>query len=414
VSGQFVIYSGRVADNSSSLSRLATNHNYVHLRSPLLLVSSERIKQVVGRELAITAPWAGKIHIILYPASSPADLITIVSERFRDGWQYRVAMPDLLERAKYVRAMVQVLLLEYANRTAGERSAEIPPWLIEGLAQEALLGSEQPVIPPAVSGSGGLAMSESFREARLENPLQEAHRVLRVSDPLTFEELSWPRPEHIEGERTGVYHACAQVFVSRLQQMPGGRACLRSMVEQLPRHHNWQFAFLSAFRDRFQRPLEVEKWWTLQLVHFTGRDLANMLSGAESWAKLDELLRQPVLVRSQTNDLPLRSDVPLQTVLRQWDLGAQYQALQVKVRELEGFQVRSAPEAAALAEEYRQLLASYLPEPNKLNGANTRKPPKPRRDAGQTVLALSVLDQRRANFSNAASGLKQAPVEGRL
>jgi len=404
VSGQFVVYSGRVADASSSLSRLATNAHYVYLRSPLLLVSSERIKQTVWHELGITGPWAGKIHIVLYPASSPVDMVTIVSERFRDGWQYRMEMPDLLDRTKYLRAMAQVLLLEYANRAAGERSAEIPFWLIEGLAAEVLLSSEKAVIPPVpTSGGSGLAMSETFREARRQNPLQEAHRLLATQEPLTFEELSWPRPEHFEGDQAGVYRASAQLLVARLERLPGGRLALRSMVEQLPRHQNWQFAFLNAFQPQFQRPLDVEKWWTLQLAHFTGRDLTEMLSSGESWTKLDELLREPVLVRSRTNDLPLRSEVPLQTVLREWGLGLQYPALQSKVRELEAFQLRAPPEAAVLADEYRQLLAAYLPDPDKLAAANPKKLPKPRRDAGETARALSVLDQRRADFSNAAA-----------
>jgi len=37
-----------------------------------------------------------------------------------------VDLADQLERARFVRAMVQVLLLEVANRNAGEHSAEIP------------------------------------------------------------------------------------------------------------------------------------------------------------------------------------------------------------------------------------------------------------------------------------------------
>jgi len=36
-------------------------------------------------------------------------------------------------------------------------------------------------------------------------------------------------------------------------------------------YYNWQFAFLQAFSATFQQPLDVEKWWSLQLLHFTGR-----------------------------------------------------------------------------------------------------------------------------------------------
>ena len=407
VSGQFIIHSARVMDGSSSLSRMATNRNYIYLRPALLPVSSERIKHLVWRELVTAAPWVGKIHISLYTAASARDVVTIVSERFRDGWQYRMEMPDLLDRTKYVRAMVQVILLEYANRTAGERSAEIPTWLSEGLTQEILTASEMAVILPAPQvNANGLGMAETYRQARRENPLEAAHRVLGTLEPLSYEELSWPRPEHLDGEKAELYQANAHLFVSRLQQLPGGRAGVRAMLEMLPHNHNWQFAFLRAFSDRFQRPLEVEKWWTLQLVHFTGRELTQAMSAGESWAKLNELLRSPVQVRTGTNDLPVRSEVPLQTIVREWDRGLQYPTLERKVQELQAFQLRASPEAALLAEDYRQLLAAYLPERAKLAGANPQKLPKPRRDPDETARALNLLDQRRANFSTAATPAK--------
>jgi len=407
VSGQFIIHSSRVADGSSSLARMATNRNYVYLRPALLPISSERIKQLIWRELGTSSPWVGKIHITLYPAFSPGDMVTIVSERFRDGWQYRVEMPDLLDRKKYVRAMVQVILQEYANRTATGRSAEIPPWFLEGLAQEILASSELAVILPVPKvNASGLGSAETFREARRENPLQEAHRLLSTGTPLSFEELSWPRPEHLDGEKAEVYQASAHLFVSRLRELPGGRASLQAMLEMLPQNYNWQFAFLRAFPSQFQRPLEVEKWWTLQLVHFTGRELTEALSTGESWAKLDELLRAPVEVRTSTNALPAHSDVTLQTVLREWDRRPQYSVLQRKAQELQGFQLRAAPEAALLAEDYRQLLMAYLPEMEKLATANPQKLPRPRRNPEETARALNFLDQRRASFSAAANPAK--------
>ena len=85
-------------------------------------VSCERIKQALMRELGATAPWRGTVYLVLYPARAPGDTITITSERFKGGWQYRVDFPDVVERSRYVRAIVQVLLLEVANRTAQEHA----------------------------------------------------------------------------------------------------------------------------------------------------------------------------------------------------------------------------------------------------------------------------------------------------
>ena len=54
--------------------------------------------------------------------------------------------------------------------------------------------------------------------------------------------------------------------MGELLRLPDGRACLQRMLAQLPQHYNWQFAFLEAFHARFERPLDVEKWWALSLA----------------------------------------------------------------------------------------------------------------------------------------------------
>ena len=89
---------------------------------------------------------------------------------------------------------------------------------------------------------------------------------------MTFEELSWPTAANSTGAAGEFYGDSAQLFVDELLSLPDGRACLRAMVAELPRY-NWQFAFLHAFGAYFQRPLDVEKWWALQVVQFTGHDL---------------------------------------------------------------------------------------------------------------------------------------------
>src|SRR5205807_476009 len=80
-----------------------------------------------------------------------------------------------------------------------------------------------------------------------------------------------------------------------------------------------QFAFLRAFQAHFQRPLDVEKWWTLQVLHFTGRDLTQTWPADESWKKFDEIIRSTVQIRVGTNELPLRAEISLQAIIREWD-----------------------------------------------------------------------------------------------
>jgi hypothetical protein len=78
--------------------------------------------------------------------------------------------------------------------------------------------------------------------------------------------LSWPAAEQLVGERGELYRSSAQLFVHQLLNLPEGAACMRTMLEQLPLYYNWQFAFLHAFHELFPQPVDVEKWWSLQLV----------------------------------------------------------------------------------------------------------------------------------------------------
>ena len=134
-------YAARSAQLPPALSSLATNQDFVELEPTLATVSCERIKQMLLRELNVTAPWRGNIYLVLYPAMAAGNPVTITSGRFKNGWQYRVDLPSVVERPRYVRAIVQVLLLELANRTTQERGAEIPLWLIEGFSQLLLASS---------------------------------------------------------------------------------------------------------------------------------------------------------------------------------------------------------------------------------------------------------------------------------
>ncbi len=136
---------------------------------------------------------------------------------------------------------------------------------------------------------------------------------------MTFEALSWPTEQDLADDAGDLYRGSAQLFVGELLRLPDGRACLQAMLARLPQHHNWQFAFLEAFHTHFQRPLDVEKWWALSLAQASGRDAAQAWPLAESWQKLDQAIHAAVQVRTRTNELPLRAEVSLQTIIREWD-----------------------------------------------------------------------------------------------
>jgi hypothetical protein len=392
-SGQFIAYASRSARLPPSLSSVATNQDFVQLEPTLATVSCERIKQLLLRELNVTAPWRGTIYLVLYPASGAGDTVTIKSEGFKNGWQYRVELPTVVARPRYVRAIVQVLLLELANRRTPGRGAEIPHWLVEGFSQLLLASSEVEIIlSPPRAAPNGLNISASFAASRKQTLLQLANQKLGGRPPLTFDALSWPTEHDLaDGAGGQAYRGSAQLFVSELLRFPDGRACLQTMLSRLSQHRNWQFAFLEAFHTHFQRPLDVEKWWALSLAQASGRYTAQVWPLVESWQKLDQAIHAAAQVRTRTNELPLRAEVSLQTIIREWDPLRQTQALANTLRELGLLRPHIAQEYAGLVQDYCQAIGEYLQQRDR-GASNT---PFAGLAGEAAILRLNVLDTRR-------------------
>jgi hypothetical protein len=390
-SGQFLVR-GLNTPTRTAPAPATTNQHLIRLESTLVAVSCERIKQLIYHELGVGNAWRGKIFLSLYPAQTTDQAVTIVSEKFRDGWQYQVQLPDLLERVRYVRTIVQVVLLEFANRTAKERSAEIPVWLGEAFTQQLLASNEMEIIlPPPRPGTNGPSLIFANLSARRDTPKEQARKKLQSRPPLSFDELSWPAEEHWSGDPGEVYRSSAQLFLNELIRLKDGRSRLRAMLAELPQRYNWQFAFLSAFDAYFLRTVDVEKWWALQMVHFISRDAsAQTWPFEESWQKLDQVLHSAVEIHTGTTDLPLPTTVTLQKVIREWDHSRQLQALQAKIRELDMLQPRIAREFAELVDNYRQVLLIYLQQQDK----SERK--ELSRAAQETLKRLDELDSLRA------------------
>lgn len=365
MSGQFIVFGSRTPA-LRPMPRAATNANWVSLEPTLVSVSAERIKQAVWRELGVTGSWQNRISITLHPARSGDEPVNIVSDRSMGVWNYRVAMPDQISRERYLRALVQVVLLELANRDARGQPAEIPPWLTEGLTGQ-LLASHGPdlvINAPRLSLNGVTYNPPVTTDARPVSPLEKAHKILLGETPLTFEELSWPAPGQIDGSDGPQYRACAQLFTCELLKLRGGKDCLREFLGALPSYLNWQMAFLQGFKPHFTRPLDIEKWWALQSTGFAGRDLIQTWTYEDSWNKLAAALMASVDVFGSTNELPLLAEVKLQTIVRDWEPAKQEAVLRGKVGELESIRLRIAPELAGLTSEYRQAIDLYLNQRN--------------------------------------------------
>ena len=409
-SEQFIAYAARPGLQSPALLSLATNSDFVQLEPTLATVSCERIKQLLLRELDSTAPWRGTIYLALYPARTPADTITITSQRSRNGWQYRVDLPDILDRPRYVHAMVEVMLLELANRNAQARAAETPLWLTEGLTQILLASSEVEIIlPPPRTTANRVSFTATRVSQHKQTLLQQAQKKLAGRPPLSFEALSWPANEDLQGSAGDRYCGSAQLFVGELLRLPEGRAALRAMLANLPRHLNWQLAFLDAFQQRFQRPLDVEKWWALCTTEATERGAAQTWSSEESWHKLDQAIHPAVQVRASTNQLPLHTEITLQKMLREWDPPRQTAAIRTALGELALLRLRIAPEYVPFLLEYSTVLENYLPQIDRSGTVNRRS--KRSEAIDSATRQLDELDNRRQALKPATkpSPLPQPP-----
>lgn len=359
-SGQFIAY-GAPDRNSPLAGSLAADENFLPLQPALLVVACERIKRELAALLNDRTAWQGKIFLVAHPARAVDEPLTLASERVAGGWQYRLALPDPIERTRLLRALVQVLLRERAGRAARDHAPDVPAWLAEGLAEHLLQTRGAELLPPAPRWQvGALTLTPLNVTRRWRDPLENARRVLHEQPPLTLEELSWPAPEQLEGPDAARFRANAQVFVAELLRLPEGGARLNAMLDHLAACYNWQTAFFRAFGPWFERPIDVEKWWALQVTHYTGRDLSRAWSLPVSWARLDEALQVPAQIRRRRDELPETTTVPLAAVIRDWDYARQEPALRERQRALELLRLRVAQELVGLVDEYRRLLALYL------------------------------------------------------
>jgi hypothetical protein len=183
---------------------------------------------------------------------------------------------------------------------------------------------------------------------------------LRQHTPLSFQQLSWPQASDLTAQGLPLYRSCAQLFLEELLRFHDGRACLRSMITQLPEHWNWQTAFLQGFRSHFDQLLAVEKWWGVSYVDFTRGYKIEAWSAADARKKLQDSLDVPVNVHFGADQMPAEAKITLQEVIRQWPTPDAIEALQRALVGLKFLAPRTAPELRPLVELYGKTLLDYL------------------------------------------------------
>src|SRR6059036_234100 len=187
-SGQFVVRGPAIAQvpNNSGLD----DSTLIELDPNVLAVTCERIKQALLRELTLPDLWRGRVYLEINSALSTNQAPIIFAKPYLDGWQYQVELARSIEKPKLVSGLVQVLLMEIANRNAGLRSAEIPLWLSEGMAQVLVHGSEVDLVVPHPQRNFNLVnLSWQARQAARRDPLGDARERLQTHAALSFTKL---------------------------------------------------------------------------------------------------------------------------------------------------------------------------------------------------------------------------------
>ena len=245
------------------------------------------------------------------------------------------------------------------------------------------------------------------------NALAIANVDLHAATPLTLDQLSWPDQSQLLGPRGETYRSSAQLFVHDLLQLRDGPAAMRTFIGELPNHLNWQISFLHAFRADFASQLDLEKWWALRVVDFTGREVSQALSPEESWEKLESIIRPTVEVRTRAKELPLRTEVSLQTIIAKWEAAPQTELLTERSRMLYALRSRTSQEMAKIVDDYRKTIDLYLDRRQRdgyFRSPQMQAAPGLDHGAEQTIAELNILDSIREDLRPKSLTMQSADV----
>lgn len=332
--------------------KIGRTNDLVDLEPALLAIGCERLKDALLMELNTTDTWHGSVSVMINSALPDGDEPFLVATLRPGGWTYEMEVPKSAKPDRLLRSLVHVILLEMANRNSTGESTEVPLWLVEGMTAH-LRAFNLPTF----------LMQEKVtligNRVKLDG-LDVVRQHLRKERALTFQALSWPEAEKADGRTPAIFRDSSQLLVYELLHLKNGRAEMRNMIAQLPAHQNWQFAFLNAFRAQFHKPLDVEKWWALTCVDFSGNQITEKWTPDESRRKLQDLLDVPAEVHVAADRMPVKAELTLQEVIRDWKPDAEAAAIRRTITGLETLQWHCAPEITKLAAGYETALRTYL------------------------------------------------------
>ena len=375
----------------------------VYLDPALLVVTCEMVKRELQRELGWGGRWSATVYINIHPIRFDNEAIRVNVSRNDNRWRYHLEMPDEISRRELLRTLVEVLLVEFADRAASDQSVELPPWLAEGLTEHLVLGplagaAMQAKTLDEIRSDPGLLAARTVRRGDASQKLRE---TVQREGALSFDQLNWLEFDENDEQTTARYRYSAHLFVRELLRLRGGPDCICAMLAMLPEHLNWQMAFLRGFSPHFQRMLDVEKWWSLNLAQWKTRDSAITWAPAEARRKLDEILNAPLRVQVKDGGSSHVASVALQTVIKDWAFEEQVALLKAKITQLQAARLHLPAAFASLSDSYRVTIEKYLQARGTAWFDATG-----RAAANRAVLELDALDAQRAQLAGKILAIK--------
>lgn len=346
--------------------REAGSTNVVEIDPKSLAVTCERVKKAVLTELGMNDQWRGTVHLFVAPPSRKRQPVEILPSKYGDGWHYKMALPSQCDWVQLVRGLVEVVLLELANRNAQAQLVQPPLWLTEGLS--GLIVSEQ--------GRTLVAEANAFLivAQRKAERLNLARQLFRDEGPATFNELSWPDATKLSNPDAWLrYQAAAQLFTQELLNEPDGRAGVQAFLRGLPQTLNWQTTFLRAFNPRFLTLLDVERWWSVAIADFQSRDPSLQWTQDRVLRQLNTIILENAEIRAGTNGPVSREEIPLSQLVSNWEYADQREVLARKANQLQLLHVHAPPVLRPLIAEYFLTLDAYVRDRQRNGGGRDNR-----------------------------------------
>jgi hypothetical protein len=269
---------------SRQFSTLSTNT----MVSAALCTYAEGIKREWLLQLGLSDTWRDPILLVVRSREGDRTNAPVLrAETFPTGphfrYQLNLVVPPAPDNTAFTVAIVELLCAEVANRDqprapAGlARTAPIPVWLSEGLAQS-ILGRPDQL----------LAVTRRSATGRRPQTAMEMMGIARLPHDTSDQAL---------------YRANAWLLASGFLQLPDGAHKMQQLLAELGATKTFARAFDKVYSHDFPDSATLENWWSNQLTRVRETVIAENYTLADTARRLDALLTVEIEARPPFDEL---------------------------------------------------------------------------------------------------------------